>query len=75
MEKKNKDKDSMHRHCPEVEKLMEGPMPFVTRHGITLVALALLLIAAVLCLSGGKAGLMVKEMVEQMLPQVMRGME
>ena len=73
MEKKNKDKDSMHRHCPEVEKLMDGEFPFVTRHGITLVALVLLLIAAVLCLSGGKAGQMVKGMVEQMLPQVMRG--
>lgn len=73
MEKKNKNQDSMHRHCPEVEKLMEGPMPFITRHGITLVALMLLLIATVLFLSGGKAGQMVKDMVEQMLPQIMRG--
>lgn len=70
MEKKND--NSMHRHCPEVEELMEGKLPFVTRHGITLVALVLLLTAAILFLSGGKAGQMVKDMVEQMLPQVMK---
>lgn len=73
MEKKNKNQDSVHRHCPEVEKLMEGKFPFITRHGITLVALVLLLIATVLFLSGGKAGQMVKDMVEQVLPQMMRG--
>lgn len=73
MEKKNKNQDSVHRHCPEVEKLMEGKFPFITRHGITLVALVLLLIATVLFPSGGKAGQMVKDMVEQVLPQMMRG--
>lgn len=73
MEKKNKNQDSVHHHCPEVEKLMEGKFPFITRHGITLVALVLLLIATVLFLSGGKAGQMVKDMVEQVLPQMMRG--
>lgn len=45
--------NDIHSHCPEVENLMGGRMPFVTLHGITLVALVLIVVAGILMLSDG----------------------
>lgn len=70
--KKKKNIDNMHIHCPEVEELMGGKMPFVTRHGITLVALVLVIIVTVLCLHKGPMRRLMKDMVEWIGPQIIR---
>lgn len=59
------------RHCNEVEKLMGGKMPFVTRYGITLVVFALIIIAIILLFSKGEAQHLMKEMVEHTKKQIM----
>ena len=66
MEQKNS-----RQHCPEVESLMGGKMPFVTRWGITLVALVMCMVAAGLALSDGACQQLVKDMVSHIIGQVM----
>lgn len=56
--------DNTHRHCPEVEELMGGKMPFVTRYGITLVVLALPIVAAILFSLKGTPHRLMKEIIE-----------
>ena len=34
------------QHCPEVERLMGGRLPFVTRYGITIVVIVMALVCA-----------------------------
>ena len=51
-------------HCPEVENLMEGKMPFVTRYGITLVVLVILFITVILFLLKGTPSRLVEEIIE-----------
>lgn len=51
------------RHCPEVENLIEGKIPFVTRHGITLVVLVLLGTAIILFLSKGTPQRLIEEII------------
>ena len=41
------------QHCPEVERLMGGRLPFVTRYGITIVVIVMALVCAGLAWSGG----------------------
>ena len=41
------------QHCPEVERLMGGRLPFVTRYGITIVVIVMALVCAGLLWSGG----------------------
>lgn len=60
-----------HSHCPEVENLMGGRMPFVTQHGITLVALVLIVVAGILMLSDGTPQQLMKEMVRHTVEQIM----
>jgi K+-transporting ATPase A subunit len=62
--------NNIHRHCPEVENLMDGKMPFVTRCGITLVLLVLLVIAAILLLSDGTPQQLMKEMILHTIEQI-----
>lgn len=64
-----KDKN-IRRHCPEVEKLMGGKMPFVTRHGITLVLLTLILVAIILFSSKGAPQQLMEEIIEYTLGQI-----
>lgn len=66
MEQKN-----IRQHCPEVESLMGGKMPFATRWGIMLVALVICLIAAGLSLSDGACQQLVKDMVSHIIGLVM----
>ena len=35
------------QHCPEVERLMGGRLPFVTRYGITLVVIVMALVCRI----------------------------
>lgn len=62
--------NNIHRHCPEVENLMGGKMPFVTRYGITLVALAIAAIVILLLLSEGASQHLMKEMIEHTMEQI-----
>lgn len=64
------EKNNIHRHCPEVENLMRGKIPFVTRYGITLVVLVFLVISIGLFLSEGSSQQLVKEMIEHIIGQI-----
>lgn len=64
------EKNNIHRHCPEVENLMKGKMPFVTQYGITLVVLVLLVISIGLFLSEGSSQQLVKEMIEHTIEHI-----
>lgn len=57
-------------HCPEVENLMGGKMPFITRYGITLVVVALIAVVFILYISGGSPHQLMKEMTENTLEQI-----
>ncbi len=57
-------------HCPEVERLMKGRLPFVTRHGITIVAVVLALVCAGLLCSGGASQQLMKEIIEHTVQQI-----
>lgn len=59
-----------HNHCPEVEELMGGKMPFVTRYGIWLVILAILVIIAIMLLSDGPAKQLGKELIRHTVEQM-----
>ena len=63
--------NDIHSHCPEVENLMGGSMPFVTQHGITLVALVLIVVAGILMLSDGTPQQLMKEMIRHTVEQIM----
>lgn len=56
-------------HCPEVENLMGGKMPFITRYGITLVV-ALIAVVFMLYVAGGSPHQLMKEMIENTLEQI-----
>ncbi len=62
--------DNMHPHCPEVENLMGGKMPFVTRCGITLVALVFLLIVVILLLSDGVPQQLMRGIAKHTIEQI-----
>lgn len=57
------DVKNIHHHCPEVEKLMNGKMPFITRFGVTLVAMAVLCAFLITLLTDGALQKLVKEMI------------
>ena len=40
------DTSNIRQHCPEVETLMGGKMPFITRYGITLVLIAIIVVVS-----------------------------
>ena len=61
---------NIRQHCPEVEKLMGGKMPFITRYGITLVIVALIAVVFMLFILGGSSQQLMKEMIENTLQQI-----
>ena len=63
------DTSNIRQHCPEVETLMGGKMPFITRYGITLVVVALIAVVFILYISGGSPHQLMKEMIESTLEQ------
>ena len=54
-------------HCPEVERLMNGKLPFVTLHGITIVIIVIILSCACLWCTGGKAWQITSDMIMHIL--------
>lgn len=58
------------QHCPEVESLMSGKMPFVTRYGITLVVIALTVAVLVLLMSEGSPQQFVTDMINHTIKQI-----
>ncbi len=67
---KKKDSRNTRNHCPEVDKLMNGKMPFITRHGITLLVAVLIVIAFILFLSKGAEQQLMKDMIDYTLKQI-----
>lgn len=58
------------RHCPEVDRLMGGKLPFVTRYGITLVAVALAVVVVLLLLSRGELHRLMMQAIDHTLDQI-----
>lgn len=58
------------QHCPEVERLMGGRLPFVTRHGITIVVMVLALVCIVLMWSGGPSQQLVRDIMKHTIHQI-----
>ena len=63
-------RSDIRQHCPEVDNLMGGKMPFITRYGITLVVVALIAVVSMLYVSGGSPHQLMKEMIENTLEQI-----
>lgn len=63
-------KNDVHRHCSEVEKLLVGKMPFVTRYGITIIALIIFFIISILLSSEGTPQRLMKGMIEHTIEQI-----
>lgn len=61
---------NIRQHCPEVENLMDGKMPFVTRWGITIVVIIILSIAAIFSLSEGTSRNLINEMIKHTVEQI-----
>lgn len=65
-----KTKNNLNQHCPEVEELMEGKLPFITRHGITLIVTALVVLIFILIASNNVLGLMMMEMIHHVFERL-----
>ena len=63
------------QHCPEVERLMGGRLPFVTRHGITIVAVILVLVCAGLLWAGGASRQLMEDIMEHTVQQIKNKMQ
>ena len=63
-------RSDIRQHCPEVDNLMGGKMPFITRYGITLVVAALIAVVSILYVFGGSPHQLMKEMIENTLEQI-----
>lgn len=64
------EKVDMHQHCPEVENLMDGKMPFVTRWGVVLVVIVIISIAAIFSLSEGTSQHLMNEIIKHTVEQI-----
>lgn len=58
-----KPEDNNGRHCPEVELLLKGKLPFSTRHGITVIVFVLLALSAYLYFSEGASHKLLSDIV------------
>lgn len=58
------------QHCPEVERLMVGRLPFVTRYGITIVVIVMALVGAGLLWSGGPSQQLMRDIMEHTVQQI-----
>ena len=57
-------------HSPEVEQLMQGRLPFVTRHGITWVIIALVAICSMVMMTEGTPQQLMKQMIDHTVEQI-----
>lgn len=69
MKDKEKKTDDNRRHCMEVEELMDGKMPFVTRHGVTAVVAVIALGMALLLSTDGVVSEFIHDMTDHILQQ------
>ena len=53
------------QHCPEVERLMGGRLPFVTRYGITIVVIVMALVW-----SGGPSQQLMRDIMKHTVQQI-----
>lgn len=58
------------KHCPEVENLLGDKTPFITRHGITLVAVALMSILGTMLLTEGDTQQLAKGLIKHTIEQI-----
>lgn len=58
------------QHCPEVEKLMNGHLPFITRYGITLVVVILIVVSMGLFYFKKDSRQLIKEVWEHTITQI-----
>ena len=57
-------------HSPEVEQLMQGRLPFVTRHGITWVIVILVVACSLVLLTEGDSQRLMKQMIDHTVEQI-----
>lgn len=57
-------------HSPEVKRLLNGRLPFVTRYGITIVAAVMVLVGAAWAASGGPAQQLLRNMVKHTIEEI-----
>ena len=62
--------NNIRSHCPEVENMMWGNLPFITRHGITIVVLILAIAVAVTLLSKGTSQQLMRDILEYTITQI-----
>lgn len=60
----------LQKHCPEVERMLKGKKPFITRHGITIILAVLVLACLLLLLSDGMPQRMTKEIILNVIEQM-----
>lgn len=63
-------KQTKKQHCPEVEKLLYGKTPFITRHGITVVLIAIVIALFLIMLFGGEAKVLLENVLGQTVDQI-----
>lgn len=56
-------------HCPEVERLMSERLPLITRHGISLCALVIIIVLVFLLFSEGDIQRLLKDMIVYVVRQ------
>ena len=62
--------DSIHKHCLEVEELMASKTPFVTRYGITLLLVILIVTAIFFFIAQGHSQQLVCDIVKYAFEQI-----
>ncbi len=58
------------RHCAEVKELMGGKMPFVTRHGITIVIAVIDIVVGLLSFMDGEVAELVRGLLGRISVQI-----
>lgn len=61
---------NIRQHCPEVENLMDGKMPFVTRWGIVFVVIIILSFITIFSLSEGTSQHLMDDMIKHTIEQI-----
>ena len=63
-------KEQTRQHCPEVERLMGGRLPFVTRHGVTVIAILMITAGICLLMSHGYNQQLAREILSYTIEQI-----
>ena len=60
-----------HKHCSEVEELMYSKTPFVTRYGITILLVILIVTAIFFFIAQGRSQQLVRDIVKYAFEQIL----